>query len=449
MSPSAASAPFLPQEIIAAKRDGHALSGEDIGRFIAALTGGGVTDAQAAALAMAVFLRGMDRNERVALTMAMANSGSVLDWSGAGFDGPVIDKHSTGGVGDKVSLILAPILAACGGYVPMISGRGLGHTGGTLDKLDSIPGYRSQPDTAELRRVVGETGCAIIGATADIAPADKRLYAIRDVTGTVESIDLITASILSKKLAAGLDGLILDVKFGNGAFMASLEDARALAESLVSVGNGAGMKTAALLSDMNQVLGRTAGNAVEVAESIAILRDEDPDPRLTGLTLALAGHLLALGNLAPDAAAGKAAAEEALASGRAAERFGAMVAALGGPADLLDAPRHHLPEAPVIEPVFPERDGTVSAVDTRALGIAIVAAGGGRTDPAAAIDHRVGLTDVAAPGEKVGPGQRPLAIAHVRDQDALAVLRRTLVDAYKLGPAPASAPLIAAEIPPA
>ncbi|MEO1250699.1 MAG: thymidine phosphorylase, partial [Pseudomonadota bacterium] len=236
---------FLPQEVIAQKRDGKALSAEAIGRFVEGITDGTVNDAQTAAMAMAILLKGMARDERVALTMAMARSGSVLDWSDAGFDGPVIDKHSTGGVGDKVSLILAPILAACGGYVPMISGRGLGHTGGTLDKLDSIPGYRSQPDTDELRTVTGKVGCAIIGATADIAPADRRLYSIRDVTGTVESIDLITASILSKKLAAGLDALILDVKVGNGAFMDNLDDARALAESLVSVGNGCRSHTGA------------------------------------------------------------------------------------------------------------------------------------------------------------------------------------------------------------
>lgn len=439
--------PFLPQEIIARKRDGHALTGEEIDRFVQGITHGGVTDAQAAALAMAVFLRGMNRDERVSLTMAMAHSGSMLDWSQDGLDGPVIDKHSTGGVGDKVSLILAPILAACGGYVPMISGRGLGHTGGTLDKLDSIPGYRSQPETDELRRVVHDVGCAIIGATADIAPADRRLYGIRDVTGTVESLDLITASILSKKLAAGLDALILDVKFGNGAFMPTLDDARALAKSLVSVGNGAGMQTSALLTDMNQILGRSAGNAVEVAESIALLRGDSPDPRLRDLTLALAGHLLALGGLADSAAAGTAMAEKALSSGQAAERFARMVIALGGPAGLMDDPQAHLPRAPVIEPIFPDEPGIVSTVDTRAVGVAIVAIGGGRTDPAAAIDHRVGMTSMAAPGETVGQQNQPLAIAHVRDQDDLAVARRALIRAYKTGPAPEVRHIIAEEIP--
>ncbi len=440
---------FLPQEVIAQKRDGKALSAEAIGQFVDGITDGTVNDAQTAAMAMAILLKGMARDERVALTMAMARSGSVLDWSDAGFDGPVIDKHSTGGVGDKVSLILAPVLAACGGYVPMISGRGLGHTGGTLDKLDSIPGYRSQPDTDELRSVTGKVGCAIIGATADIAPADRRLYSIRDVTGTVESIDLITASILSKKLAAGLDALILDVKVGNGAFMDNLDDARALAESLVSVGNGAGMRTAALLTDMNQVLGSTAGNAVEVAECVAVLRGEETEDRLREVTLALAAELLALGGLAGDAREGRMKAERALTSGQAAERFSAMVTALGGPSDFMDAADRHLPTAPVTKPIFAKQNGTISAINTRALGIAIVAIGGGRTDPLAAIDHAVGLTSIAGLGQHVGPSDRPLALAHVQTPDDLARVSEAVNQAFQIGGPPEVNQIIAGNILPA
>ncbi len=261
---------FLPQEIIRKKRDGRTLDAEEIAFMVAGLTRGTVSEGQVAAFAMAVFFNGMARDEAVALTLAMRDSGTVLDWSG--LPGPALDKHSTGGIGDNVSLMLAPALAACGAYVPMISGRGLGHTGGTLDKLDSIPGYRTQPDLDLLRKVVADVGCAVIGQTADLAPADKRLYAIRDVTATVESIPLITASILSKKLAAGLAGLVLDVKTGNGAFMAKMEDSIGLAESLVAVANGAGMKTSALITDMNQPLASAAGNAVEVMNAVDFLK---------------------------------------------------------------------------------------------------------------------------------------------------------------------------------
>ena len=265
---------MLPQEVVRHKRDGRALTDEEIAYFVGGLTDGSITEGQAAAFAMAVFFRGMTRAELVALTRAMRDSGTVLDWSDADLPGPALDKHSTGGVGDKVSLMLAPIVAACGGAVPMISGRGLGHSGGTLDKMDAIAGYTTAPDNARFRRVVREVGCAIIGQTADLAPADRRLYAIRDVTATVESIPLITSSILSKKLAAGLTGLVQDVTFGSGAFMATVEDARALAESIVAVANGAGCRTTALLTDMNEVLGTTAGNAVEVREAIAYLVGE-------------------------------------------------------------------------------------------------------------------------------------------------------------------------------
>ncbi|WP_119679261.1 thymidine phosphorylase [Indioceanicola profundi] len=409
---------FLPQETIRIKRDGGRLNDDQIAEFIAGLTDGRVTDGQAAAFAMAVFLRGMEEGERVALLRAMTRSGRVLDWGNARLGGPVLDKHSTGGVGDKVSLVLAPVVAACGGFVPMISGRGLGHTGGTLDKMQAIPGYEALPDIATLRRVVGNVGCAIVGATTDIAPADKRLYAIRDVTATVESIDLIVASILSKKLAAGLQGLVLDVKLGNGAFMDSAERAEALATALVETGNGAGLPTVALLTGMDQVLGRTAGNAVEVAESVEMLRDGTGDSRLWAVTRELAAEMLVLGRLADSLDAARIKADRALRSGEAAERFQRMVTALGGPSDFVDRYQDHLPKAPVVREVRAERPGFVTAHATRDIGLVVVALGGGRTKPTEPVDHAVGLTEVAALGTEVGPQGAPLCILHAPDEEA-------------------------------
>ncbi len=431
--------PMLPQEIIRAKRDGRALSDAEIAAFIAGLVEGSVGDGQAAAFAMAVFWRGMTRSETIALTQAMRDSGTVLDWSALDLSGPPLDKHSTGGVGDKVSLMLAPLVAACGGAVPMISGRGLGHTGGTLDKMDSIPGYVTAPDLGLLQRTVREVGCAIVGQTADLAPADRRLYAIRDVTATVESIPLITASILSKKLAAGLRGLVLDVTYGSGAFMASIDDARALARSIVEVAGGAGCATSALLTDMHEVLGTTAGNAVEVREALAYLAGAGPrEPRLHEVTLALSAELLVTGGLYPDPVAARAACERALASGAAAERFARMVAALGGPADLLERPDAYLPAAPVQLVVLADRAGIVSAVDVRRVGLAVVGLGGGRTDPGQAIDHAVGLTEVTPIGAAVGP-DRPLCMVHARDQasaDRAAAELRSAITLTDAAPAP-------------
>jgi thymidine phosphorylase len=412
----------LPQEVVRAKRDGRALTDEEIAFFVGGLTDGTISEGQAAAFAMAVFFRGMTRPEIVALTCAMRDSGTVLDWSDADLPGPALDKHSTGGVGDKVSLMLAPIVAACGGAVPMISGRGLGHSGGTLDKMDAIAGYTTAPDNALFRRVVREVGCAVIGQTSDLAPADRRLYAIRDITATVESIPLITSSILSKKLAAGLAGLVMDVKFGSGAFMRTAEDGRALAESIVAVANGAGCRTTALLTDMNQVLGTTAGNGVEVREAIAYLAGEGgPDgagvgarePRQHEVTMALSAELLVTGGLFATVAEARAVCERALASGEAAERFARMVAALGGPADFLQRPDAHLPLPEVTMAVLPARAGFVAAEDARAIGLAIVGMGGGRTRADQRIDHAVGFTRIAPVGAAVGP-DRPLCLAHAR-----------------------------------
>jgi thymidine phosphorylase len=420
---------MLPQEIIRKKRDAQRLTPAEIEFFVQGISSGSVSEGQVAAFAMAVFFRGMDMTERVALTRAMMNSGIVLDWAPLQLDGPVLDKHSTGGVGDKTSLILGPIVAACGCYVPMISGRGLGHTGGTLDKFDSIPGYRTAPDLDTFRRVVKEAGCAIIGQTSDLAPADRRFYAIRDVTATVESVPLITASILSKKLAAGLQGLVMDVKTGSGAFAAELKMARELADSIVRVANGAGVKTSALITDMNQVLGRTAGNAVEMMESIRCLKGEATDSRLLDVTLALSAELLVIGGKAADVVQGRRLAERALESGRAAEHFQRMVIGLGGPADILDRPEAYLAAAPIVRPCFAEEAGIVRVMDTRAIGMAVVALGGGRTHPGGSIDHRVGLTDIIALGEEAGP-DRPLALVHAADQAAaeaaMATLRRAI-----------------------
>ena len=428
---------MLPQEIIRTKRDGRALSGEEIAAFIDGLTSGAVSEGQAAAFAMAVFFRGMNIDERVHLTRAMKNSGVTLDWREADLPGPIVDKHSTGGVGDNVSLMLAPMLAACGAYVPMISGRGLGHTGGTLDKLDSIPGYVSQPDLALFRRVVAGAGCAIIGQTADLAPADRRLYAIRDVTATVESIALITASILSKKLAAGLQALVMDVKTGSGAFMPTLEGSRELAGSIVGVANGAGLPTAALITDMNEPLASAAGNALEVLNAVDYLTGARRDVRLHAVTLALGAELLTLSGLAADRFNARAALERALASGAAAERFERMVALLGGPADLLAAARDRLPTAPIVVAVAPERAGFVTAIDVRAVGVAVVELGGGRARASDAIDPAVGFSELAGLGAEVSH-DRPLARVHARDEAQARAAAGRLRAAYALGAAPAA-----------
>jgi len=430
---------LLPQEIIRKKRDGAALSAEEIAFLIAGLTQGRVSEGQAAAFAMAVFFNGMDMDERVALTLAMRDSGEVLAWPDA--DGPVLDKHSTGGVGDNVSLMLAPIVAACGGIVPMISGRGLGHTGGTLDKLDSIPGYCSQPDIGLFRRTVRTAGCAIVGQTGDLAPADRRLYAIRDVTATVESVPLITASILAKKLAAGLQGLALDVKTGSGAFMADLAGARDLAESLVAVANGAGLRTGALITDMNEPLASAAGNAVEVMNAIAFLTGKRRDPRLERIVEALACEMLTLGGIAGTASAAEAMVRTALEKGRAAETFQRMVKALGGPADFVEHPEKHLPRAVAVSAVDPAEAGVVAAIDTRALGIAVVALGGGRTRAEDTIDHAVGLTELAGIADEVG-AHRPLCLIHARDRASAEAAAEAVRRAYTLGEPPRARRLI-------
>ncbi|MBO0662000.1 thymidine phosphorylase [Jiella sp. MQZ9-1] len=432
---------MLPQEVIARKRDGLTLSAGEIRDFVTGFADGTVGDAQIAAFAMAVIFRGLAREETVALTEAMRDSGAVMAWPG--LDKPVVDKHSTGGIGDNVSLMLAPILAACGAAVPMISGRGLGHTGGTLDKLEAIPGYRVVPDNATSRRTVSEVGCAIVGPTAELAPADGRFYRVRDVTATVESVPLIVASILSKKLAEGLSALVLDVKTGSGAFMVEEAAARDLAEQLTSVANGAGLKTRALLTRMDQALAPCAGNAVEVKNAIDFLTGAHRDKRLEAVTLALAAELLTLCGLAGDIDAGRAMANRALDGGAAAERFGRMVAALGGPTDLIERVGDHLPRAPLLRPVAAAGGGVVQTVDARALGLAVVELGGGRRLPEDRIDPAVGLSALAAIGQRLAPDE-PLALVHARDEAGFERAAARVRAAYRLAEAvpPALPPVL-------
>lgn len=415
---------MLFTDVIQRKRDGSELSDEDIALFVDGLADESIAAEQVAALAMAIYLNSMNFDETSKLTIAMANSGTVLDWSTEDLDGPVVDKHSTGGVGDKVSFLLAPIAAACGCYVPMISGRGLGHTGGTTDKAESIPGFDTAPDFATFKKVVKSAGCAIIGQTADLAPADRRLYAIRDVTATVASIPLITASILSKKIAAGLGALVMDVKSGNGAFMESFERSEALAHSIINTAAKAGVATHALITDMNEVLGTTAGNAVEIAESIRYLRNEQREHRLDEVVIALSAEMLVAGGIESDREVAKQKCDDAVTSGKAAEIFGRMTAALGGPADIIENYDRYLPRAPVIRPVHAE--GIVSAVDTFAVGNAIIELGGGRRTVGEKLDLSVGFTDVASIGTRVD-AERPLAVIHAAtDADARAAERNLL-----------------------
>ncbi len=409
---------MLFTDIIRKKRDGGELNDGEIRLFVDGLADGSLPAEQVSALAMAIFLNSMSFDEAAKLTLAMANSGTVLDWSEQGLDGPVVDKHSTGGVGDKVSFLLAPVAAACGCYVPMISGRGLGHTGGTTDKAECIPDYNTAPDFDTFRKVVREVGCSIIGQTSDLAPADRRLYAIRDVTGTVESVPLITASILSKKIAAGLDVLVMDVKVGTGAFMQAADEAHELAHSINGTAAKAHLKTHSLLTDMNEVLCTTAGNAVEIAESLAYLRNEQREARLDEVVIALCAEMLVASGLAEDRDSATQTCDDAVTSGRALEVFARMVTAMGGPTDFTEKPADYLPLAPVIRPVT--ADGILTGVNARAVGNAIIELGGGRRYVGQELDLAVGFSDMAAVGTEVGP-DRPLAIVHAASEDDAAM----------------------------
>ena len=434
--------PFLPQAVIARKRDGEVLEKADIEQFVTALTQDRLSDAQVGAFAMAVFLKSMTTDECAALTLAMRDSGAVLEWDRDRLSGPIIDKHSTGGVGDCVSLMLAPMLAGCGAHVPMISGRGLGHTGGTLDKLSSIPGYDTEPETDRFRNVVEKIGCAIIGQTAQLAPADRRLYAIRDATATVESIPLITSSILSKKLAAGLEALVMDVKTGNGAVTADPALARRLAESIVSVAGRAGLNTVAVITDMSQPLAPAIGNALEIEETVAYLTGVRRDPRLHEVVMTLGQELLLASSVVKDAKDGRRLLDTALDSGEAAERFEKMVAALGGPADLLTSFPRCLPTAPIVCAVDADEPGMIVSMDARALGQTVVELGGGRTHPTDVIDPAVGIDHCARIGDTVDRGS-VLCRVHARTQADAEHASQRVRAAFAVGTQPVQhAPLV-------
>ena len=409
---------------------------DEIAQIVRGLVDGSMTDAQAGAFAMAVCLHGLGDEGLLALTTQMRDSGTVLEW---GLDGPVIDKHSTGGVGDCTSFLIAPALAACGAYVPMISGRGLGHTGGTLDKLESIPGITADIAPAKFRKIVGEVGCAIVAASTDVAPADKRLYAVRDVTGTVKSTALITASILSKKLAAGLDALVLDIKMGSGAFLKTVAEAEVLANALVSVANGAGCKTTALITDMNQPLAKSMGNALELSEALHALTGDGVDHDLPDMAANLAGSVLASAGLAQDATQGADLITDTFYNGNAAEVFGRMISAMGGPHDFVDRWEDRLPSAPVMQEVLPPRAGFVTAIDGEALGQLVVHLGGGRKTIGGRIDHSVGLSDIAALGDQID-ADVPLCMLHARSEHDADAATKIIRAAITLGDAPMDLP---------
>ncbi|MCF5895428.1 thymidine phosphorylase [Aeromonas veronii] len=424
---------FLPQEIIRKKRNGEALSTQEIQFFVQGITNNTIGEGQIAALAMAVYFKDMTMDERVALTCAMRDSGMVLTWDHLNLGGPIVDKHSTGGVGDVVSLMLGPMVAACGGFVPMISGRGLGHTGGTLDKLDAIPGYQTSVDNDLFLKVVKEAGVAIIGQTGDLAPADKRIYAVRDITATVESIAMITGSILSKKLASGLEALVMDVKVGSGAFMPTFEASEELAKSIVAVANGAGCRTSALLTDMNQVLASSAGNAVEVREAVRYLTGEYRNPRIHEVTMALCAEMLISAGLASDERDARTKLQAVLDNGKAAEIFGRMVTGLGGPADFMERYDAYLPKAAIVRPVFAANSGFVTAMDTRELGLAVVAMGGGRRAAGDKLDYAVGLTDFIRLGQSVD-ADKPIAMIHAQTEDQFILIDRMVKNSILIGP---------------
>ena len=426
---------MVPQWIIEKKRDGDALAEADIRAFIAGYTCGDIPDYQMAALAMAIYFQGMSAEEVAVLTDAMMRSGELVDTSAIAR--PKADKHSTGGIGDKVSLILAPLVACCGVAVPMLSGRGLGITGGTLDKLESIPGYRTDLAIDQFLEVIDTCGCSIIGQTATLAPADKKLYALRDVTGTVPSIPLIAASIMSKKLAEGMDALVLDVKWGTGAFMKTPERAIALADSMVRIGKAAGKGMAAIVTDMNQPLGRTAGNALEVVETIETLRGNGPAD-LVDITLELAAHMLTLTGLAPDIAIARDRLTAALSDGRALDTFKEMVTLQGGDTAVIDDPSL-LPVAAHQRPCPAPVDGFISAADAEAIGRACIALGAGRQRVEDRVDHAVGISGILKIGEPVSQGQ-PMAIIHANSQATLEAAMPFMESAFQVSADPVVPP---------
>lgn len=428
---------MLPQEFIRLQRDKRPLPPYELQAFIKGVADGSVTDPQIAAFCMAVLLNGLSIDDTAQLTMAMAASGIILQWGD--LNGRVIDKHSSGGVGDKVSLMLAPVAAACGLYVPMIAGRGLGHTGGTIDKLETIPGYNTAISLDKFQNTVRAIGCSIIGQTKEFAPADKRMYAVRDISGAVESSDLITASILSKKLAAGLNGLVLDVKCGNGAFMDDVPKAKALANSLQSVANAAGLKLVPVITDMNQVLGSTAGNSVEVMEAVDYLTGAHREKRLHDITMHLAAEMIVLGGITSDFAGAHAMAEHALNSGKATEIFAQMVTHHGGPKDFIENAAAYLGQAPIVRDIVADRDGYISAMQTRDIGVLLVQLKAGRSKVEDSIDPHIGLTDIMPIGKKCEAGKTVLARVHLRNDSDFTMAAGSYLKCLTIGDAPPQA----------
>jgi len=422
---------MLFTDLIRIKRDGGELTDDQLQFFVDGLADESIPAEQVSALAMAVVFNSMTFDEAAKLTMAMASSGTVLEWQDLQLDGPVVDKHSTGGVGDKVSFMLAPIAAACGCHVPMISGRGLGHTGGTTDKAEAIPGYNTAPDFATFRKVVKDVGCAIIGQTADLAPADRRFYAIRDVTSPVESVPLITASILSQKIAAGLDALVMDIKVGTGAFMPTPERARKLAQSIIATAAMADLKTHVLITDMNEALGTTAGNALEIDEAIRYLRNEQREPRLDAVVLGLCAEMLVVSGIEPDRSAATKRCDDVIGNGRALEIFGKMVAALGGPSDFVENSSKHLVAAPVVRSIHAA--GYLTTVNTRGVGNAIIELGGGRHQVGEVLDLSVGFSNIASIGTLLDD-HTPLAVVHAASEDDAAQAEALLLAACTTSP---------------
>jgi len=419
---------MIPQEIIRKKRDKKVLSREEISLFVNGLTDGSFSDSQVAAMSMAIFLNGMIPEETVNLTEAMTTSGDMINWQGIVDTDLVCDKHSTGGVGDKTSLILAPILAACGLFVPMISGRGLGHTGGTLDKFDSIPGYNTQPDLDTFKKVVKEVGCAIIGQTSNLAPADKKLYSIRDIVGTVESLPLITSSILSKKIASGLKTLVLDVKVGNGSFNSTIDIARELSHSLVKVAQGAGLQCEAIITDMNQVLGKSAGHILEMSECIDFLKNQEKDSKLETITFELVASILMMSqNLSKEEALKKI--NSVISNGQAAEKFEKMVYALGGPSDIMSSHDNHLKIKAIKKDIFSTQTGWIKEIKTRDLGLILIELGGGRKQVTDKINFNVGYDHVLKVGDKVDPSTSLLTV-YTNSEDDYENVRKKIADCF-------------------
>lgn len=417
---------MLPQEVIRKTRNKEVLTKEEIEFLIRGICDGSIADIQAASFTMAVYLNGLTKEEILNLTLAMRDSGEKLSFKN--LDGPIVDKHSTGGVGDKVSLMLAPMLAACGVYVPMIAGRGLGHTGGTLDKLDSIEGYNTSADLEVFKKTLKNVGCSIMGQTSSLAPADKKLYAIRDVCATVESIPLITASILSKKLAAGLEYLVMDIKCGNGAFMENYQRAIDLAQSIVNVANGANTKTSALLTDMNSVLGLSVGNALEVKEAISYLKGQTPDARLDEVTIALCSELLVNSKVAKDISQATMMLRKAISSGQAYEKFVKMAISLGATPSYVENFENKSTPAKFIEPIYAQTSGYISSIDTRKVGLAVIMMGGGRTTPNQPINYTTGFDNFAQIGDKVD-SKTPICYVHSEDKDIISEIKKVIIDA--------------------